>query len=705
MSEIYYSASDLAEMFLPRLPKTRQNITVRAAAENWPCRPRSGRGGGYEYPVSALPLEAQEEIKRRATAQALALIPAPQLPAVTPAAKANDTEYQRLVADARKGVLAAIENMMQVRRCKLKTAARVLLDIAREEPNGQIARMLTLARDPRGCSSGDLPTVRSLQRLADRYQLNALAPRMPQANMSIPAWAECFLKHWQRPEKPSIEHAYRRFTSEWDASADNRITPSVHQVRRFIAKIGNVSREIGRMGPLELLSKKPYIRRDTSELWPCQIYTADGHKFDSEIQHPRHGRPVRPEVTSIQDIATRRIVGWSIGLAESALVVLDAIRHASVTTGIAAHFYVDNGSGYKNQMMTDEAVGLMGRLGMTMINRLPRRSQSGGNIEKLHQTIWVAAARDMPGYIGKDMDKEARQAMFKISRKAIKVMNEAVTMPLWTIERFTEYCAERAAEYNARPHRSLPKTNDPNTGRRRHMSPDEYWQWFVDQGFAPDRLAEDEARTLFRPRELRIVQRGNVSIFGNRYFSQDLEEFHGDQVAVAYEIQDPNQVWVYDDDGRLICCAQLNGNVRGFMPRSAQMVADEKRYQAKVKRLEKRSEEAYLELHGHRPLAHVDAVVLGARTIQVNELNYAEIVTEPEKIEWSVPGGGYEAAADRYEEFKRLSVLLESELPNDQAKQWLTTYPRTAEYRGFASLDDYFDEKKLNAPTRERRSA
>jgi putative transposase len=62
---------------------------------------------------------------------------------------------------------------------------------------------------------------------------------------------------------------------------------------------------------------KPFVRRDISQLQPNDVWTADGHTFDAEVQHPMHGRPFRPEITAIIDVATRRIIGWSVGLAES----------------------------------------------------------------------------------------------------------------------------------------------------------------------------------------------------------------------------------------------------------------------------------------------------------------------------------------------------------------------------------------------------
>ncbi|MCD2961059.1 DDE-type integrase/transposase/recombinase, partial [Pseudomonas aeruginosa] len=184
-----------------------------------------------------------------------------------------------------------------------------------------------------------------------------------------------------------------------------------------------------------------------------------GHTFDAEVQHPMHGRPFRPEITTIIDIRTRRIPGWSTGLAESALVVVDALRDACTKGGIPAIFYVDNGSGYVNHMMRDEAVGLMGRLGIDMKNSLPYNSQARGVIERVHQSLWIRAAKELPGYIGADMDRQAKLATFKLTRRAIA---KGGTMPLMSWESFVAFCEQQIAEYNDRPHSSLPRIVDPN---------------------------------------------------------------------------------------------------------------------------------------------------------------------------------------------------------------------------------------------------
>lgn len=47
------------------LPSTVQAVINKAKRENWPSRPRQGKGGGVEYPLTALPADTQRELEKR----------------------------------------------------------------------------------------------------------------------------------------------------------------------------------------------------------------------------------------------------------------------------------------------------------------------------------------------------------------------------------------------------------------------------------------------------------------------------------------------------------------------------------------------------------------------------------------------------------------------------------------------------------------
>jgi putative transposase len=71
MTERWFTSSDLAAFALPELPATKPALLAKAARENWPSRPREGRGGGREYPISALPQAARDALAKKLAGQAL----------------------------------------------------------------------------------------------------------------------------------------------------------------------------------------------------------------------------------------------------------------------------------------------------------------------------------------------------------------------------------------------------------------------------------------------------------------------------------------------------------------------------------------------------------------------------------------------------------------------------------------------------------
>ncbi|MGC3961921.1 MAG: hypothetical protein QM803_00990 [Rhodocyclaceae bacterium] len=341
---------------------SKQATTKRCLREHWPHTEERARGGlrrvfdVTRLPAdvrSALTIKALEEINPRS------VMPSEQSYHELVVHIADATDQQRRERDARIGVVALVRQMQVGGKCSQEAALTTLLTRAKLGDLSELHdKMLRLARDRRGRKGvdGGYPTLRTLKRWLAAADLT---PRVPQKDMRIPTWLPIFLSAWQVPQKPSIERAYEKACAQWPIGE----RPSVHQVRRWLTKLGYVARHTGRMGSRELKTVRPFIRRDFSALEPNDVWTADGHTFDAEVQHPLTGRPFRPEITTVADVATRRIVGWSIDLAESSFAVIDALRNGVERCGVPAVLYVDNGSGYRNALVADEAVGLVGRLG------------------------------------------------------------------------------------------------------------------------------------------------------------------------------------------------------------------------------------------------------------------------------------------------------------------------------------------------------
>lgn len=540
-------------------------------------------------------------------------------------------------------------------------------------------RMMRLARDARG-RDGDgsgYPTIRAIK----RWMKNPVPKAKRQR--AVPAWGAAFLAYYGQPQKPTVEAAYRRACAENAFGAE---TPSIYQVRRFLDMLGTVTRERGRMGEREIKNILPFVRRSFEHLQANDIWTGDGHTFDSEVQHPLHGRPFRPEITTFLDIATRRVVAWSVGLAESSWAVADALRWGVEQNGVPAMLYVDNGSGYRNAFMSDEATGLCSRLGVQIEHSLPYNSQARGIIERSHQTIWVRGAKLLPAYMGAAMDRQARLEQFKVTRRALK---SGGVMPLMPWDLFIAFCKKLIDEYNAQAHRSLGG-----------VSPDLSLANFRAKGWEPVTVAADEIDTLFRPRTVRKVARGEINLFNNLYFSTALTEFHGDEVHVAYDIHDPAKVWVYDLDGRLITTADVNGNRKHYYPVAVVEQAREKRAAGRLARVEAKADEIRAELLGAPAFDAHKQVVIAGRVMDLDALpREAERLAaereavaaavppqmpriEPKPRPAPVPSRSERSASDNYAEWLALDTrLANGETVSDDDARWHRMYPTSAQFK------------------------
>ncbi|MFT4098799.1 MAG: Mu transposase C-terminal domain-containing protein [Rhodoblastus sp.] len=603
----FYSARELADLKLPGLPVTRENaarlIGRIAASSPDLARKRDGRGGGYEIAFDALPEPTRAELRRRqrAAVETSAIVSTPAAP--VPAARQNAapepahlTHRQRKVMAARLAVCQEIDRIAIAGGHGVSAAVSILVaDFAAGILSEPLMQACRDANDrARGLST------RTIYRWIKARKDGETAPRKTRAKHDAPAWLDSFLVAWRKPQKPDLAAVYR----DWIETLPAVQRPSYAAVRRALAKMSHIERHMGREGKLALRARQAYTVRDFASLAPTTIYTADGTTFDAEVTHPIHGRPFKPEITVIVDVATRRAVGWSAGLAESQLTVADALARAC-DQGIPAIFYTDRGPGYRNAAMHDEVAGLLRRLGVTPMLALPRNAQAKGVVENF-QKRWITVARQFPTFTGAGMDREAKQLAYKTTRREIALVGASRVLPSWTD--FVAAIEAALVKHNDRPHRALPWTRDEATRAKRHLTPNELWRQKVAAGaelIVPD---EAERLDLFRPYEVRRVRRCMVTLGTNSYFASELDAFHEQDVMVGYDVRDARQVWIRRIDmhegerrpGALVCVAQFEGNKTRYVPISFEQAAMEKRAEGRRRRLADKLDRVEAEL---RPAA------------------------------------------------------------------------------------------------------
>ncbi|MEO4013058.1 Mu transposase C-terminal domain-containing protein [Pseudomonas rossensis] len=669
----WYTAMELAG--LTGMPHTPQGVRKAALRAGWESQRRHG-SKAREYPFSMLPAVTQTIL----ITQSVASLQTSPIVSTSPILVERDTvfpsrlnEDQRSVMTARLAFVREIERLSQT--ISQQRAIETLVGLAKVDQlstylSGLVERANNRKSDERSLSE------RTLKRWLASYRKQGeigLAPARRQKDMSLPAWSASFLSCYQRPTKPSVEAAYAEFALKHTAER-----PSIHVVRRFLNRLNIEARERGRRTPQELKALQPFKRRLTKDLLPCDVFTADGHKFDAEVLNPRTGKPYRPEITTVLDVATRKAIGISIGEAESTIGVMDALRDA-MKHGMFAFFYVDNGSGFANDTVRE----VVDRLGGTMTHALPYNSQARGLIERSHQTIWVNAAKKLPSYIGADMDKHAGTKVHRIGRRELRETGKTRLIP--TFAEFMSGVEYEIETYNNCPHRGLAKFRDPLTGKIRHMSPNEAWSAAIAAAWEPIVAPAELLNDLTRPQVIRPTRRGEVTWAGETYFLDALRNFHGEQIRLAYDVRDSSRIWVRTLDGELIGEAILGGNASDYMPKTMIEKAYDKREKGQMKRAVDKLETltgSRVEMITTSPAPSAD---LSAEQL-ADAQRFAASLTTPKSNRFELPND----PIGRYRLWEALNRRFQAgELLNGEEGLWHERYPRHLDFTAIKRMYEH----------------
>lgn len=595
----YLSAIELAG--LPGMPTTVRGVNWRAKEEKWAFRPRKGRGGGREYSISSLPEATRDHLMQ----QELNSLPVQAAPVKSlvvhdpePLQPLEDMkQWQREIFDARCIIYREFEKLKKAYGTT-KGIAKLLAMVETET----LPEHLLEAVNKANARSGKAATLsRSLilrwQKQVKESSINALAPLPVKKSDEIPAWVPYFIKAYNVPQKPTIPDAMHILGN---ILPDHIEMPTYDQVKRYNSNRSALDRERGRSTGSELSKFKGYIERTTEGMEPGEVFMCDGHSFKSKVAHFTHNGPFHPEVCAVIDVLTRVVFGWSAGVAESGQTVADALRHAITVNEqkrfgcVPAIFYTDGGSGNISKMNSHRITGFYARLGITHKTGIPGNAQGRGLVERLNQSLWIRAARKLPTFTGRGMDEATKRKVYLLLNKSARKGEQCELLPNWS--EFIRCCEAEVQIYNRTPHTALPKWNDPETGKRRHMAPLEYLAVLIHEGWRPTTLPEELVNDMFYPQVFRTVTRGAVKLFGNRYSNRNVLEHYNGQVIVEYDIHDAESVRVRDLEQRLLCVAKFRSSKQRFFPKEVSQIAMEKRADQRIKLLEGHIDTAKAEL-------------------------------------------------------------------------------------------------------------
>lgn len=685
----WFTASELAG--IKGMPSSVPGIIKKAKRERWAAKWRQGQGGGKEYHIDSFPPETQA---------ALHFIHSP-VPAVTAdkelaireKADTKLTElkgWQRTIFHARLALYREFEQLQQIHGTNKAVEAMVSMARNNELPEN-LMQCVTDANARKGESRTlSRSLILSWHRAVKRYGITALAPKAMEKG-GVPEWAGFFVKCYHIPTGPTIPEAMESMAKILPAGMR---MPSYHQVLRWHNKRSALEQAKGRLTGAAFRAKKGHIKRDVSGYRPFDIGQCDGHSFKAYVAHPVHGRPFHPEVCAVIDMATRMCMGWSAGLAESALTVASAFRHAAMVNddkrygGIFKVAYTDGGSGNTAKVNIDDTTGLFARIGTMFQKGRAGNPEGRGLIEVSNKALWIRAAKQLPTCTASTTDQGARRNMYLAIQKDMREKGMSDHLISW--RDFLRNCQEAVDTYNMRPHSALPKIKDQETGLKRHMCPAECFAWHVADGWDPTscQLSEAEVEVLWLPRETRTVRQATVQLGNNHYFNRELEHYDGREVQVAYFPTDASKVQVWDNEDRLICYALYEKNLVDFFPKAMMEKASEQRAKRRADIKKMNLQEIYDEERGvieiiSQPKPAATVVSLQEKMDEKRQIEQAR--EQLAKAMRQAPA--FEIPHDdrgKWRLWNELEAQVQrGEALGEKAQSFWAAYPNTASYRAF----------------------
>ena len=334
-----YSAAELAG--LPGVPSTKRGVNMMAQRDGWIFRERAGRGGGREYPLSALPAITQAALAQ----QDLAAAPVVALPRVD----------QPLQGDRAEALAAMFEG----RPASIKAKARECLAIVQEYyallgrgfARSAVVDAIVLER---GISEATLGRYLALVRgQPEHLWMFLLAPRHPgrtaTAEMSAEAW-ELLRGDYLRAERPTQSACISRLRT-MAASRPDWIIPSNRTLARKLDQLPRAMKILAREGTKALRDTFPAQQRSKAALSALSIVNGDGYRHNVWVRFP-DGEVVRAKTWFFQDVYSSKVLAWRTDKTEHTDMVRLAFGDLVERWGIPGAVLLDNTLAAANKTMS-----------------------------------------------------------------------------------------------------------------------------------------------------------------------------------------------------------------------------------------------------------------------------------------------------------------------------------------------------------------
>jgi len=539
-----YTTKDLCKI-LETAPKV---VLSRANRESWPFHPRTGRGGGKEFPFSSLPDDVRISIIQAEEAE---VVPSASERGVRPTlATASVPEAKKTKAKAKVDLVALYQEWIEGCGHGSKGAARK--EFISAYKGGAWPNLLEIL--------GMNVSWKSIERWKVALRRTGTAVALVD-NRGIERTGRTVLEQEHidillnavlHPNAKTLEAALTRASDAMAARGLHR--PSTRTMRRFVDKWRETNfgtwvytRE-GRKAWVDKCAF--FVNRDYSRIRVGDMLTADGHVLNFETINPATGKPKRMELIMWYDMASNCPVGWEIMPTENTEAIAAAFRRAIITLGkYPLIAYLDNGRAFRSKYFNGVDFkqtgigGLFGELGVNTIFAWPYHGQSK-TVERFFGTM-SELEEMVPSFVGRGIEHKPprlnrgeplHRAAYEASGGRPLTMEETYVAVSWWIDKYINTPQPRSHLKGKCPAEVL----------------------LAGRGEGVDR---DKLRHLMLSKKVAKIYRDGIHHNGANYWAEELQN-RNHKALIRFDSQQSDSVLVYTEDGsHLICEAMRMGAV------------------------------------------------------------------------------------------------------------------------------------------------
>lgn len=288
-----------------------------------------------------------------------------------------------------------------------------------------------------------------------------------------------------------------------------------------------------------------YIERDYDAIEVGDIVVADGHNLNFEILNPWTGkRQNHMTLILFYDMKSNMPLGWELMPTENTAAISSALRRAVIRLGKYPRVvYLDNGRAFKARFFKgsqdfEEAgySGLYSRMGCETIYAWPYHGQSK-TVERFFGTFAELERMNALSYTGTSIDNKPPR--LQRGEKLHRKLHE---------KQFGDRCLTMAEAHRAiAAWFDIYASRKQQAGHLKNKSPMEIFM--AGRGPGVNRA---ELTWLMMSIEVKTIHRNGITFQGQNYYHPAL---YGRRhpVTVRYDLQDTSSLWIFDQQGELIC--------------------------------------------------------------------------------------------------------------------------------------------------------